>query len=200
MGPLRVDRDLADSFRRAVKPYGDVDRDLLAHRGEHSIELQAVWLRHIYGEDVRIVPILAASMGEFLEGDRDPVEAAEEPVFRAVADCLASAVAGGGVMLMASADLSHVGPRFGDSEEVTNQFLAEVEEVDRDYLDAVAEGAVSGLENLASHGDKHHICGSACIFALGMALPGARARLLGYHQAVAPEMRQAVTYAAMVFE
>lgn len=200
LGTVRVDRELTGEIRRALAAHDDPDPDLLAHRGEHSIELQAVWLRHIYGDSVGIVPVLAASVGEFLDGDREPGEAPREAVFHRLSACLAEAVAGGGVMLMASADLAHVGPRFGDDREITNGFLAEVEEADRDYLEAVAMDPVSGLESLAAHGDRHHVCGSACIFTVGMALPGAKARLLGYHQAVTPEMRQAVTFAAMALE
>lgn len=200
LGTVRVDRDLAGNIRRALGQHNDPDRDLLAHRGEHSIELQAVWLRHIYGDGVTIVPLLAASVGEFLDGDREPAEASREAAFHRLSACLAEAVAGGEVMLMASADLAHVGPRFGDEQEITNHFLAEVEEADRDYLEAVAVDPVSGLESLAAHADSHHVCGSACIFTMGLALPGAKARLLGYHQAVTPEMRQAVTFAAMAFE
>ena len=199
LGTVAADRDACERLRKAVRPFADIDRDVLAHRGEHSIELQAVWLRHIYGSDVRIVPLLAASVGEFLDGTRRSIEAASEPVFKALAGCLDEMVAEGGVMLMASADLAHVGPRFGDAREVTNQFLAEVEEVDRDYLAAVSEGPAWGLESLARHGDSHHVCGSACIYAMGLALPDAEPKLLGYHQAVTPEMRQAVTFAAMVY-
>lgn len=200
LGTVAADRDICDRLRRALAPVADIDRDILAHRGEHSVELQAVWLRHIYGEDIRIVPLLAASVCEFLDGDRDPSEAARDPVIAAMADALTELSSEDGVMLMASADLSHVGPRFGDSREVTNQFMAEVEDVDRDYLEAVAVSAMAGLEVLAGHRDRYHVCGSACIFAMGRALPGARARLLGYHQAATPEMHQAVTYAAMVFD
>lgn len=198
MGPVRVEHDLCGRVRKALG--AGAERDVLAHRGEHSIELQAVWLRHIYGEDIRIVPILAGSLGRYLDGDAEPGEAAAIPVVRQLAECLGDAVAGGGVMLMASADLSHIGPRFGDNREVTNHFLAEVEEADRDYLEAVAESPVSGLESLAAHGDRYHVCGSACIFAVGMALKNANVRMLGYHQAVTPEMRQAVTFAAMYLE
>jgi predicted class III extradiol MEMO1 family dioxygenase len=164
------------------------------------VELQVVWLQHVYGCDVAIVPLLASPIGEFLNGGRPPAEAETEPKFRAVAECLGGAADSGGVMLLASADLAHVGPRFGDRQEVAGRFMAEVEEADRDYLRAVAAGPAQGLSRLAEHGDPHRICGSACIFALGMALPGARTALLGYHQAITPEMHEAVTYAAMCFE
>lgn len=200
LGVMAVDRELCGEIRRGLAGCNDADRDILAHRGEHSIELQAVWLRHVYGDAVRIVPLLAASVGEFLDGDRAPNEALQDPACKKMATILADAVATGDVMVMASADLSHVGPRFGDTRDICNGFLADVEEADREYLESVAQDPLSGLESLARHNDRHHVCGSAAIFALGMALFGARTRLLGYHQAVTPEMEQAVTYAAMVMD
>lgn len=199
LGDVRVDRDICGLLRRRLAPHCDLDRDVLSHRGEHSVELQAVWLRHVYGADAAIVPLMANSLSEFIEGGRDPALAPGDPALAAMAGCLAELAASGEVMLVASADLSHVGPRFGDDRDVTNQFLAEVETADRGYLAAVAEDAVAGLASLAAHADRHHVCGSASVFAVGCALPETKGRLLGYHQAVTPEMDQAVTYASMVF-
>ncbi len=200
LGTVAVDRDVAAAIREELAGVADVDKDVLAHRGEHSVELQAVWLRHIYGDQVKMVSILANSLGEFIEGGIDPARAAGDPVLAAMTSCLRRLAGAGSVMLMASADLSHAGPRFGDEREVTNKFLAEVEEADRAYLSAVAGDAAAGLACLAEHGDKFHVCGSACIYTVGQALSGRSGRLLGYHQAWTPEMSQAVTYASMVFE
>ncbi|MCC8180491.1 MAG: AmmeMemoRadiSam system protein B [Planctomycetes bacterium] len=197
LGTVRLDRDRAAQLADAIGEPENMAADLLVHRSEHSIELQAVWLRHIYGPEVKIVPVLAGSLGEYLEGGEDPKAAADEAAIKGLATVLGEFAASGDVLIMASADLSHVGPRFGDNEEITNQFLGEVEAVDRDYLADAGRSAVAGLANLARHGDRHHVCGSACIFALGLAVPDAEARLLGYHQAASPEMGQAVTYAAM---
>lgn len=200
LGTVECDAELADRLRAATAPHGDIDADVIAHRAEHSVELQAVWLRRVFGEKTKILPILAGSLGEFIEGGGEPARAGNDPLLVAAAACLREAVEKDGAMVLASADLAHVGPRFGDRREITNKLLAEVEASDRDYLAAAASGdAVKALANLAAHNDRHHVCGSACIFLLGMALPGRKGRLLGYHQAATPEMRQAVTYAAMAF-
>lgn len=199
LGDVRVDREIAGELRRRLAGVCDVDRDILSHRGEHSVELQAVWIRHIYGERTTIVPLIANSLSDFIEDGGDPRTAGGDPAIKALAEFLGELVEDDEVMLLASADLSHVGPRFGDERDITNQFMAEVETADRDYLAAAAEDATLGLVNLAGHGDRYHVCGSASIFAMGTALPGRRGRLLGYHQAVTPEMGQAVTYASMVF-
>ncbi|MDR3212255.1 MAG: AmmeMemoRadiSam system protein B, partial [Planctomycetota bacterium] len=60
LGQLPLDRERSEVIRRHLAPYGGVEQGLLAHRGEHSVELQAVWLRHIYGDKVGLVPLLAA--------------------------------------------------------------------------------------------------------------------------------------------
>lgn len=200
LGTVKVDHEAAQTIREALQGHAEVDKDILAHRGEHSIELQTIWLRHIYGDNTRIVPILVNSLSEYTEGNSNAADAREVPALKALADCLASMVEKGDVMLMASADLSHVGPRFGDERELSNQFLGEVELSDREYLAAVVSDPVLGLQSLDAHGDRHHICGSAPIFVVGMALQGRDGKLLGYHQALTPEMRQAVTYASLIFE
>ncbi len=200
LGAVAADRDLCGKIRASLAGHGDADRDVLAHRAEHSVELQAVWLRHVYGDGVRIVPLLAASVGDFLDGTLETRAALIEPAHRKMAAILAEAVAEGGVMLMASADLAHVGPRFGGREELTDAFLADVEREDRLYLEGVGMDPLSGLERLAAHGDRYAVCGAAPIFTVGMALFGARTRLLGYHQAVTPEMEQAVSFAGVVMD
>jgi AmmeMemoRadiSam system protein B len=200
LGRVGLARDLIARLRRAVGKRGDLDREALAHRNEHSVELQAIWLRHIYGEDVAIVPLLAAHMGEFLDGRRDPAEAEKDPVLQAAAECLGEAANSGKTLLLASSDLAHVGSRQDNDGETEGQVLALTEEMDREYLGAVSRGAGAGLANLAKTKESNRVCGSAAIFLLGLALPGARTALLGYHQAITPEMGEAVTYASMSFE
>ncbi|MDR2392259.1 MAG: AmmeMemoRadiSam system protein B [Planctomycetota bacterium] len=200
LGKVGIAHGMITELRKAVGKRGNLDRDGLAHLNEHSVELQAVWLRHIYGEDAAIVPLLAAPLSEFLVGRRAPEEAEGDPVLRTVAECLGKAASSGETMILASADLAHVGPRFGEDGEAEGQLLAAVEETDRKYLAAVSQSAGEGLAALAKTGENLRVCGSAAIFILGLALAGARTTLLGYHQAITPEMGEAVTYAAMIFE
>lgn len=180
----------------------DFAADAFAHRSEHSIEFQAVWLHHIWGETVPIVPVLVGSMYEFIH-TTTPAEAASEDaqltrIVHALQDLLSSDRR---IMLLASADLSHVGPRFGDAETVDESLLEQVEASDRAYLDAVVRGdAMAALNLLRAHQDQYHICGSGCIYTLGAALESAPGRLLGYHQAANPEMEQAVSFASILFE
>src|SRR5690606_5163468 len=66
LGTLPTDREFIEHFRAAL-PF-ELTRDETAHRREHSIEFQAVFLRHIFPDrDIRIVPILTGSLWEYVE-------------------------------------------------------------------------------------------------------------------------------------
>jgi hypothetical protein len=159
-GVVRRDAEFCDRFLARLPGAGG---DVLAHRGEHSVELQAVWLRHIWGDAPRIVPILAGALSE--------TGSEHDAAWTALADLFADAMAlPGGAVFVASADLAHVGPRFGDDAAMSDEFLAEVEAADRAYLTAVGQGSASeGLDVLSSHGDRYRVCGAASVYGLGCA-------------------------------
>lgn len=190
--------ELTDYLIQICKPTADFSDDFFAHRFEHSIELQAIWLRHIWGDQVRIIPILAGPLGEFI---RQPEAIKHDAQLNALTQALHGLVARRRVMLLASADLAHIGPRFGDARRVEPNFLVEAENADRSYLTTVKTGsAQAGLENLRQHHDRYHLCGTGCIYALKAALTDVPGRLLGYQQAVTAELDQAVTCASLIFE
>lgn len=198
-GRLACDRDFARALIEKGAPAADWREDGFVHRGEHSVELQCVWLHHIWGEAVRIVPVLAGSLQPFLEGA--PTTATADEQARLFRDGVRELSQGRRVLVLASADLAHVGPHFGDEREISETFLQETETADRAYLEAVAAGdGVGGLRALAAHQDRYHVCGAACIFALNQILGDTPGRLLGYHQAATPELGQAVSFASLLFE
>src|SRR5690606_5365207 len=81
--------------------------DQVAHRGEHSIELSALFLRYLYPEAaISILPLLC----NFLDRADVRVIAMIAALRRRLA---ASRQAGRKTMLIASVDFSHIGPQFG---------------------------------------------------------------------------------------
>ncbi len=201
-GAVQNARDVTQALLEACRPVADFATDALAHLPEHSIELQAVWLRHIWSDRVRIVPVLVGAMEDFLQAEADPSAAAGDPQLCALVGALTDLrTQGRTLMLLASADLAHVGPYFQDERNVDEPYLKEVEEADRQYLAAVASGEpLAGLQALQRVEDRYHVCGAGCIHVLNAVLEGVSGRLLGYHQAATPQMQQAVTYAAVLFE
>jgi AmmeMemoRadiSam system protein B len=89
------------------------------HEREHSIELQVPWIQHCIGAgpDGRHVPVLgilvhdpAVNHGESYDGKGLGLTPFVEALSLALQDV------GGRTLLVSSADLSHVGPMFGDAQ------------------------------------------------------------------------------------
>ena len=198
LGGAPVDRDFAEALRRR---YGDDLRaSELAHRSEHSIEFQAVFLRYLFAgrRDFAIVPILASFLHESLASGKEPEADPRVPRFF---DALGETIAGSNrrVCLIAGVDLAHMGPRFGDSEPVGPASLANLEREDRSMLEAVAAVDPRAFyESVARDGDSRRICGLSPIYTLLRSLSPGTGRLLRYAQW--PDPQGVVTFASLVFQ
>jgi len=195
LGPVETDTEFVTRLL-AVTGHGLL-HDELAHRAEHSIEFQTVFLRHRTppARPVRIVPILCGSLHRAVEERRSPGEMKEvESFLAALRETLAAL--GGRTLIMASADLAHIGPRFGDRGQITPGQLREVADADREMLESVEAGdAEAFFHAVARDGDRRRICGLPPIYALLRLLPGARGRVLSYKQW--PDPQGTVTFAAV---
>lgn len=200
LGPVACDRDVTrDLMARA----GIVrDEDELLHRNEHSIEFQAVFLRHVFGPSrpARIVPVLCGPILDAMEGKTDPLDV--EPVAKFVAALRATlSERDGRVAVIASVDLSHVGRRFNDPEGISPARLSWIESEDRALLKhAENADAAAFFEHNRRDKDRRNVCGFPALYALLAAVPASRGRLLHYAQSPEPETESVVTFAAMAFE
>jgi AmmeMemoRadiSam system protein B len=197
LGAAAVDRDLVDAV--ATRAGQDCFASELAHRGEHSIEFQAVFLRYLFGErhDFTIVPVLTSFAHEALARGQGPEQDPRVPRFL---DALGEAMATSGrrVAVIAGADLAHLGPRFGDPAPLTPDDLGRVAREDRALLAAVEAGDPRGFfEAIAADGDRRRICGFSPIYALLRMLPDMHGLVKHYGQW--PDPQAVVTYASVVF-
>ncbi len=200
-GPLPTDRafigDLADGYS------GDLLADELAHRAEHALEFQAVYLRYLQVIErlgpLQVVPILCGS--PHTHGPDHTAPDAPSPVGEFLAVLAARLAAEPRrVCLIAGADLAHVGPQCGDAAPVTPGQLAEVGRDDRAMLAIAAAGDAAGfLRNVMGDGDRRRICGVAPIYALLRLLGHARGETLRYAQWVDPRGSAAVTFASVAY-
>jgi len=110
LGDVQIDGEIADAL---AKETGILDFDEIAHRHEHSIEVQLPFLQYLYGNAFKFVPIC------FLMQD---LESAME-VGRGLAEALASKNA----VVIASSDFTHYEPQ------------ATVEKKDLDVIKAIEE-------------------------------------------------------------
>jgi len=198
LGDAPVDRDFVESL--AGRARQDCFGSELAHRIEHSIELQAVFLRYLFAgrRDIHIVPVLTSFAHEALHRGKRPDDDLRVPRFL---DALADTIAASGrrVALIAGADLAHVGPRFGDPEPVGAPELARIEREDTVMLESVAAGDPDEFfESVASDGDRRRICGYSPIYALLRSLGATTGSVKRYGQW--PDPNGVVSFASVVFE
>jgi hypothetical protein len=199
-GPLEVDREVLEAI--VGRAPADLFAAELAHRNEHSIEFQAVWLqylrRHSGGGERRIVPLLSSFAHECLVRGETPAGRREvAATLDAVRDAMAAIPRR--YCVVAGADLAHVGPRFGDEWQVGRPELARVQAEDRALLAPVVRADAEGFfAEAVQQGDRNRICGLSPIYALLRLLPGGAGRLLHYGQWPDPE--GTVTFASVSFE
>ena len=199
-GPLEVDHEILEAIVRRSPE--DLFAAELAHRGEHSIEFQAVWLEYLRhqtgGGARRIVPLLTSFVHECLaRGESPAAEADVGAVLDAVSDAMATIPRR--YCIVAGSDLAHVGPRFGDGWRAGRTQLARVQSEDRALLAPVSAGDAEGFFREAlRQGDRNRICGLSPIYSLLRLLPRAEGTLLHYEQW--PDPDGAVTFASIAFE
>jgi AmmeMemoRadiSam system protein B len=196
-GPARVDQDFVDAL--AGRSGQDCFASELAHRGEHSIEFQAVFLRYLFAgrREITIVPVLTSFAHEALARGQQPHD---DPRVSRFFDALADTIATSGrkVGLIAGADLAHVGPRFGDTEPISAGELSRLGAEDRAMLATVEAGDPEAFfASVAADDDRRRICGLSPIYALLRALQGRRGTVTQYGQW--PDPQAVVTFASVVF-
>ncbi|MBF0528284.1 MAG: AmmeMemoRadiSam system protein B [Deltaproteobacteria bacterium] len=201
-GPARCQPDLAGEL---VDRLGsNIMADEYVHKSEHSVEFQTVWLmgRFSRSEEMTFLPLLCGSFHELIIQGLTPEDCAPyEEAILVLKEALAKwAGAGKRVMVVASADLSHVGPQFGDQELVSGLVASEIEACDSALLDNVVKGDFRSLyRQVMINRDRTRVCGLASIYTLLRLLDGPQGELLKYDQWVDPSGQGLVSYAGLVF-
>jgi hypothetical protein len=134
----------------------------LHHRVEHSIELGAVWLSYAAGgRAIPTLPVLCGSFHRLIDGSADgEVERLDRFI-----GALGRAIAGRRVLIVAAADLAHVGPDFGDAEGLELEEKASLARWDAGLLERIAEADPEGfLEEVRRVGDRYRVCGLPPIY------------------------------------
>ena len=180
LGEVPTDTELVSRLHAELGDW--VFADELHHRNEHSIEFQAVWLRYRYGDRTPpMLPVLCGSLHRELGRAVSPESDSRRAAFIAA---LGRAIAGRSVLVVAGADLAHVGPQFGDAESMGGrEARGRVEGDDRTALAAAAGGnAEDFFRAVAAVGDRNRICGLAPIWATLALRPSGRGTLIDYVQ------------------
>jgi MEMO1 family protein len=198
-GVVETDKDFVRAIARRYPT--DLLSGEFAHRSEHSIEFQVLFLRYILGpaRKFRIVPILVGSFHECVERQIDPAEMVHIADFiQAIQEAAAERAEPIGYIV--GWDLAHVGMKFGDQGHLTPAFLEQVAREDQALLAAAARMDAEGFFRIITeHGDRRRICGFPPMYILLKTMPATAGAVLKYDQAVEPATQSMVSYASMVF-
>ncbi len=201
--PLGTVRTDGAFIARLAQAYGgELYRDEILHRNEHSLEFQTLFLQYVLGpvRPFTIVPILVGSFHHMIDARRPPVD---DPAIGDFVAALRRTIDAETrpVCLLAGVDFAHVGRKFGDPEGLDPAFLSWVEAEDRALIAPLERVDADGFfGEIAKNGDRRRVCGFAPMYTLLATLGGGRGRLLRYDRSDDPQTHSAVSFASLAFE
>lgn len=194
---LSTDVDFVQSIEE--KCSFNIYEDELIHKYEHSIEFQTVFLQYILGEkrDFKIVPILCSPFN--IEDGKLPNDIPEISDFISI---LKDSVAESGrsVCFISSADLSHIGKRFGDNITISSGLLSLIETKDLQSLKYVENLDADGFfRSIQEENNDRKICGLSSIYTMLKVIDANKGQLIKYYQSPEYDTDSVVSFASLSF-
>jgi hypothetical protein len=199
LGVVPVDADLLDRVR--VKSGGVLFEEELSHRHEHSIEFQLPFLQFCLGgrRPFTIVPVLCAFPPR---GVTDAGCSAMKDQVETFIGTLREAIAESGrrVCFVGSADLAHIGMRYGDPNPPTDFSFHRCMQNDLAMLKHVENLDPQGFaEFIRKEEDSRRICGFSPIYTMLRVMEATTGQVLRYDRGITDQFNSTVTYASMAF-
>ncbi len=187
-GVLPTDASVVDQLAGAIGVEAAFAEEL-HHRTEHSVELSAVWLHHVFHEAGRtpcpMVPVLVGSFHHFLNNGAHP---SQDATLQRFVGAMRRATAGWRVVVVGSVDLAHVGPAFGDTFDMDSGRRIDLLREDTVLMDAVMAGNADGFyERIAAVDDRNRICGFAPLYLMLSYLGPTSGQKVAYEQCPADD-------------
>jgi MEMO1 family protein len=199
LGLVRSDREFLRLFRE--RGGGVFFQEELAHRKDHAIEFQTVFLQHILGrtKPFTIVPVLCSfshlhfshpdllaqgqRIGQFIEAFRN-----------------ALAAFGKEVCFVVSGDLAHIGMRYGDLKPPTDFSFHKTMQADLAMLKHAENGDPEAfLQFIQKEDDARRIGLLPPLYTMLKLVGNTKGSVLRYDRATVDQYNSTVTYAAMAF-
>ncbi|MDA0233010.1 MAG: AmmeMemoRadiSam system protein B [Chloroflexi bacterium] len=137
-----------------------------------------------------MLPILCGSLGDYVLGDGSLRDASptDHPQIADAIGLLQQVARHRRTVFVAAADLSHIGPAFGDEDEADDETRKEIEEYDSELMSAVIRGRHEDfLEVVRRDEDDSRVCGLAPIYMTLWAAGASDGRWMGYQQCATDE-------------
>jgi AmmeMemoRadiSam system protein B len=199
LGVVPVDRDLIARIRElGGEPFFEED---LSHRNEHTIEFQLPFLQHVMAgkPPFAILPVLCSF----------PAACMVDPMLRRLAQEVETFIrllkqalteSGRDYCLIGSAELAHLGMRYGDPSPPTDFSFHRCMQTDLEMLKHVEELKPDAFAQfIQKEGDSRRISGFATIYTLLRLIQAEKGQVLRYDRGITDQYNSTVTYASMAF-
>ncbi|MCA9735436.1 AmmeMemoRadiSam system protein B [candidate division KSB1 bacterium] len=197
LGRMETDKEFIKNLKTNAK--ADFFSDILPHKYEHTVEFQVLFLQQaLAGKPYKIVPVLSSFNFQMLQ---DKHYVAQQELIKDFVSALKKTIQDypGKVTVLASVDMSHVGPRYGDKLPPDEVFLEEVRLQDLRALESVEEPDAEGwVRSITAVQDKYRICGFAPIYTLLKTTGANEGKILKYDKGLMDDKQSVVSYCSAV--
>lgn len=197
-GEAITDVALVDELERGAA--GAIRMEDYCHAVEHSIEFQVLFLQHVYGPNIRILPILCGSFARSIyEGGMPEANEDVARFFGTLGDIAARE--SNRLLWVLGVDMAHMGKRYGDPTpaRADEGLMAAVAARDRARISALSQADPAAFwSQVQENHDDLKWCGSAPIYTFLKTVPSARGILRRYQQWNIDE-QSVVSFAAITF-
>jgi MEMO1 family protein len=196
-GTLPTARWLVDALAEVIGEEAAFAGEL-RHRGEHSLELVAVWLHHLRADQpVEVAPILVGGLHHYIYNGATP---AQDELFEQVVATIRTCTHRRRVLVVASGDLAHVGPAFGGAP-LDRAGKRQVQAADETLISHLRTGDAERFFGAVQQvRDRYNVCGVTPLYLTLRTLGQAAGEVVGYAICPADETETSiVTVGGMVF-
>jgi AmmeMemoRadiSam system protein B len=172
----------------------------ILHATEHVIEFQVLFLQHLISpkHDFTIVPILVSLSPHYLKGTSEFRN--ERKQFDEFCAAIRKVCESKSVCFISSADLDHIGPRYGDDFRPTDNMVTETLDKDRKLTTFLEEINLEAfVDEVAGSNDTRRICGFSPIAAMLTCMDASEGKLLDLDFAYVDNRSSFVSFASMIF-
>lgn len=197
LGVVPTDKQFVDELAAGLD--FDAFEDEFNHVGEHSVEFQAVWLRHLLNRPIKIVPVLCGSFHRSLLPEHQTPSpkglAGVNSFLTSLKACLQSRQR---VLVITSVDFAHLGTRFGGSP-LSSEFLEELKQQDAQTFSLAMNDSEGFIASLRADRGARNYCGTPAIYTTLEMLNNPQGQTLHYQQCVEGDNESVVTVGAAVY-
>jgi len=198
MGEAKTDQRLVNWL--AERGGAGVDMEDFCHSFEHTVELQVIFLQHMLGANVSILPVLCGGFARSLYQGGEPEDDDKVKAFIEALGELRERE-GDKLFWVLGVDMAHMGARYQDQFAAVagEGVMSEVGTRDEERIARINQCDAAGFWDLVRENqDDLKWCGSSPFYTFLKTAPKARGELLRYEQWNIDE-RSVVSFAGMAF-